>query len=139
MIPLNQSFLCCIVSVCVIAVSGCQTVNTLEPAGPVAQRQMLDDKRITTDYSLGRKITIQGVNFVVGQEGFMRIQVGLMNKTRRSQNFTYRIEWLDEAGILIDLPTSSTRRMAIQGKETMSITATAPTDRARDFRMKFQE
>lgn len=119
--------------------AGCTTVNTLEPAQPVAQKQMLADKRVITDGSLNRRVRILGVNTATGPAGFLKIQVELQNTTRSTHAFSYRVEWFDENGMIIKLPTYTAIPKTIEGKETMSITATAPTDKAKDFRIKFLE
>jgi uncharacterized protein YcfL len=117
--------------------SGCSTVNTLEPAQPVAQRQMLSDKRVITDTGLYGRVRILGVNIATGPAGFLKIQVEVQNLTSNPQSFTYRIEWFDEYGMIINLPTMVAIPRSLEGKETASITAMAPTDRAKDFRIKF--
>jgi len=122
-----------------LVLTGCTTVNTLEPAQPVAQRDMVSDKRVITDTSLNRRVRILGVNQATGLGGFLKIQVEVQNMTSRHQNFTYRVEWFDENGMIINLPTYTAIPKSLEGKETISITATAPTERAKDFRIKFLE
>ena|ERR1051325_11008734 len=120
-------------------ITGCTTVNTVEPAQPVAQRQMLSDKHVVTDASLNRRVNILGVNTATGPEGFLKIQVELQNTTRSVQAFTYRVEWFDENGMIINLPTAAAIPRTLEGRETISITATAPTPKAKDFRLKLLE
>jgi uncharacterized protein YcfL len=122
-----------------LSLSGCTTVNTIEPAQPTAQREMLSDKRVITDQSLGRRIRLLGVNTATGVGGFLKIQVELQNTSRSRQSFTYRVEWFDENGMIITQPTRTALPQSLEGKETASITATAPTERAKDFRIKFLE
>jgi len=122
-----------------VLLPGCTTVNTLEPAQPVAQRDMLADKRVITDSTLSRRARILGVNQATSPAGFLKIQVELQNTTSHMQAFTYRVEWFDENGMIIELPTRTAQPRTMEGKETISITATAPTPRAKDFRIKFLE
>lgn len=119
--------------------AGCTTVNTLEPAQPVAQRDMVSDKRVITDSALNRKVRIIGVNQATGAEGFLKIQIEVANTTSRRQAFTYRVEWFDENGMIINQPTKTALPRMLEGKETLSLTATAPTPTAKDFRIKFLE
>lgn len=119
--------------------AGCTTVNTVEPAEPVAQRSYVYDKNVTTDASLGRRVKVLGVNTATGPGGFMKIQLEVQNTTRRRHAFTYRVEWFDESGIIINSPTTVATPRSIEGQETLSITAMAPTDRAKDFRIKLLE
>ena len=129
----------CVVAPAILLSAGCTTVNTVESAQPTAQRQMLPDKRVITDATLNRHVNILGVNAATGAGGFLKIQVDIQNRTSSLQSFTYRVEWFDENGMIINLPTASAIPRSIEGKETMSITATAPTERAKDFRIKFLE
>jgi uncharacterized protein YcfL len=116
---------------------GCTTVNSVSNARPVAQRQMLPDRRVITDGDLNRRVNVLGVNTATGPGGFLKIQLELQNRTSSLQSFTYRVEWFDENGMRIDLPTSAAIPLSIEGKETMTISATAPTERAKDFSIKF--
>ena len=118
---------------------GCATVNTVEPAQPVARRQMMPDKRVITDSTLNRHVNVLGVNMAEGPGGFLKIQVELQNRTSNMQRFNYKFEWFDENGMIINLPTAAMTPRTIEGKETVFITATAPTERARDFRLKLIE
>lgn len=118
-------------------VTGCATVNTLEPAQPVAHRQMLADKRVVTDTGLHGRVRVIGVNTATGPAGFLKIQIEVQNLTSHLVRFTYRVEWFDENGMIINLPTRTAIPRSLEGKETASITATAPTDRAKDFRIRF--
>lgn len=135
---INKSFIALAGSAFLLQ-TGCTTVNTVEPAQPAAERQMLADKRVITDSSLNWKLAIVGVNTATGPGGFLKIQVEVQNKTRSVQAFTYRVEWFDENGMIINLPTTTAIPRTIEGKETLSITATAPTPKAKDFRIKFLE
>ena len=123
-----------------LLLGGCSaTMNTIEPADAAVQRQMLSDKRLITDTGLHYSVQPVGINTFTGPGGFLKIQIELQNTTGSSQKFTYRIEWFDENGMIINTPTAAAIPRGIEGGETLSITATAPTDRAKDFRIKFLE
>jgi uncharacterized protein YcfL len=100
---------------------------------------MLADKRATTDASLSRRVAVIGVNTADTPAGFLRVQVQIQNTTRSVQSFTYRIEWFDENGMAISLPTNVSIPKTLEGKETSEIVVIAPTQRAKDFRIKFLE
>src|SRR6266566_3988547 len=101
---------------------GCTTVNSVERAQPVAQRDMVADKRILTDASLNRHVRIIGVNQTVGAGGLLKVQVEVLNTTRSLENFNYRWEWFDETGTIIDTVTSTWISRQIEGKESLFIT-----------------
>lgn len=133
-----------LMAVCIaalLAVTGCRStsVNTVEPASKSGQTQMISDQRVLTDQTLNNIVRIIGLNTATGAEGFLKIQVQVENLTRKARSFTYRVEWYDENGMLIDLPTAVARPRTIEGREVLVIAATAPTPRAKDFRIKFLE
>lgn len=128
-------------TVLLAGVTGCNStkVNSVEPAVKSAPRQMISDERVLSDQTLNNRVRIVGLNVAEGAEGFLKIQVEVENHTRRAQSFTYRVEWFDETGMIIESPIRVAQPRTIEARELMSITATAPTPRAKDFRIKFLE
>lgn len=120
-----------------VCLTGCSTVNSVERAQPAAQKQMVDDKRIITDASLNRHVSIVGINETSISTGFTKVQIELLNKSSSPYSFRYHFEWFDGQGMLVQTPTSSWIDRSIQGKETLDIIAIAPTEAAKDFRVKF--
>jgi uncharacterized protein YcfL len=116
---------------------GCATVNTIEPAQTVAQRQVLSDKRVVTDTWLYNRVRPIGLNVATVSTGFLKVQVEVQNRSSFVQAFAYRIEWFDANGMVISTPTTVWIDRQIHGGETMPITGIAPTDTAKDFRIKF--
>lgn len=123
-------------AIAMLGLTGCSTVNTVERAQPIAQKQMTDDKRVITDASLNRNVTVVGINETTISTGFTKVQVELLNKTSSPYNFRYLFEWFDDKGMLIQT-TSTWIDRRIQGKETLAIISVAPTEAAKDFRVKF--
>lgn len=123
------------------ALTGCRStsVNTVEPASQAGQTQMISDQRVLTDQSLNNIVRIIGVNTATGAEGFLKVQVQVENRTRKVRSFTYRVQWFDENGMIIDSPTRTARPRTVEAREVAVITATAPTPRAKDFKMMFLE
>lgn len=139
-LPMKRIIPVCLTAVWLLA-AGCQStrVNTVQPAQPVGNKQMISDERVLLDQSLNRAVNIVGVNAATGPEGFLKIQVEVENRTRSRKLFTYRVEWFDENGMLIELPTAHAQPRSLEGGERAMITATAPTPKAKDFRIKFLE
>ena len=133
-------FHCFAAGVLLLAASGCKTtVNTVEPAQPAAQREMMPDKRVITDTSLNNRVRVLGINTANTPAGFLRIQMEVQNTTNSRKSCTYRIEWFDEQAMIIHTATTPSTPLSLQGRETKSITAVAPTPLAKDFRIKFLE
>lgn len=110
------------------------TVNTVERAVPIGQRQMVNDKRVITDAGLNRAVRIVGVNEAPGE--FIKVQIELLNTTGSLKSFNYRFEWFDANGVQVSSPTASYIPRQIEGKESIFISAVAPTPSAKDFRLK---
>ena len=114
--------------------AACNTpVNTTERAMPTATRQTVADKRVIND---SRSVEIVGVNEANSAGGVLRVQVDIQNPTSGPRTFSYKFEWFDASGILIEGPTSTWLSRAIEGDEVISIVGTAPTPTAKDFRFK---
>jgi uncharacterized protein YcfL len=131
----------CVVAACAGLLTGCSstTVNTVEPAVPTARREMLADQRVQTDPSLAKAVRVVGVNTATDAAGFLKVQVEVQNTTRSRKQFTYRVQWFDPHGMIIDTPTAAATPRSLEGRETAYITTTAPTPQAKDFRILFLE
>lgn len=124
-------FLCASLSL----LAGCaSTVNSVERAAPIGQRQMVNDKRIITDAGLNRAVRIIAVNETPGE--FVRVQVEVLNTTHSLKSFNYRFEWFDVNGMQVNTSASTYLPRQIEGKESLFLSAMAPTPTARDFRLK---
>lgn len=123
----------------IFLLSACTTVNTVERATPIGTKQMIADKRIITDSTLNKKVSIIGLNESTTSGGFLQVQIEVLNRKNSMQDFSYRFEWLDMNGMLLNTPTSVWIPRQIEGQETLSITAVAPITTAKDFRVKFIE
>jgi len=125
-------FATCAIMLCA---SGCTTtVNTAERQQPIGERQMVADKRVITDESLNRRVNIVGINQdVVG--GLLRVQVEVQNKSDSPHSFRYHFEWFDANGMLVSSPASWIDRQ-ILGRDTLMLMGIAPTEGAKDFKIK---
>ena len=110
------------------------TVNTVERAAPVGQRQMVNDKRIITDAGLNRAVRIVGVNETPGE--FLKIQIEVLNTTGSLKSFNYRFEWFDANGMQVNATSAPYLPRQLEGRESLFISAIAPTPTAKDFRVK---
>ncbi len=129
-----------IVPACLLFVfTSCTTVNTVERADPVGTKQMVADKRVITDDTLKRKVSIVGVNESTTSGGFLQVQIEVLNQKNSMQDFNYRFEWFDMNGMLVNTPASVWIPRQIEGQESLFITAVAPTTTAKDFKVKFME
>lgn len=129
----------CLLASTIFVLTSCTTVNTVERETPIGTKQMIADKRVITDSTLNKKITIIGLNEGMTNGGFLQVQIEVLNRKNSMQDFSYRFEWFDMNGMLVDTPTSVWIPRQIEGQETLAIAAVAPTTTAKDFRVKFIE
>ncbi len=121
--------------------AGCksQTVNTTDPAFSRAMPDNVAIDQVVTDSSLKNKAGVIEVRETRNASGLMKVQAEIFNSTNKRQEINYRIDWVDDAGIIIDSPMSSWKRISLAGKESQMVTSTAPSPRATDFRIKLVE
>ena len=129
----------CLLTSTLFVFTSCTTVNTVERATPIGTKQVIADKRVITDSTLNKKVSIVGMNEGMTPGGFLQVQIEVLNQKNSMQAFSYRFEWFDMNGMLVDTPTSVWIPRQIEGQETLTITAVAPTTTAKDFRVKFME
>lgn len=114
------------------------SVNTVERADALASPDMIADKRVVTDPSLGRKVSIVGVN--QGATGnLLRIQVEVENKTYSPQSFNYQFSWIDQDGFEVTSPAPIWKSAQVNGRERTFLSAIAPNPRVVDFRLNLLE
>ncbi len=120
-----------------LAAAGCHdTMNSVENAQPAGQRTMISDSRVVSDTGLNRKVGVVGINTAMTPGGFLKVQVELLNSTRSPQNFNYQFEWFDLNGMQVNGASTAVIADEIAGKESKYISAVAPTETCKDFRLK---
>ena len=98
--------------------AGCHTnsVNSVENAQKSGQRYMIPDQRVISDISLSHKVSVVGVNTAMTPGNVLKVQVELLNQSRKLQRFTYTFEWFDANGMQINNVTSATIADQIEGR-----------------------
>ncbi|MGB2861982.1 MAG: YcfL family protein [Sedimentisphaerales bacterium] len=67
--------------------------------------------------------------------GFLELYVNGRNASYNTKRFRYKVEWLDEDGLMIETKTSVWLQMSATGKSPFTIKAVAPRPQAVNFRM----
>ena len=67
--------------------------------------------------------------------GFLELHINGYNRSYNTRRFRYRVEWLDEDGLLIQSKTSVWLPASAMGKSPFSLKAVAPRPKAVNFRM----
>ena len=119
-----------------LVLTGCTTVNTVENAQKVGQKNMISDQRLITDPALNRHVFVVGINTAMTPGGLLKAQVELENRTRSLHRFLYRFEWFDANGMQVNNVISAQVPDQIEGMESKFIYSIAPTPQCADFRLK---
>ena len=84
---------------------------------------------------IGERIEVTRAVTRRNDAGFLELHVEGYNNSYNTERFQYRVEWLDDDGIVIGTKTTTWLPASAAGKSTFTITATAPRVEAVDFRM----
>lgn len=69
------------------------------------------------------------------EAGFLELHVNGYNRSRKTRPFRYKVEWLDESGVVIETKTSVWLPTSAAAQSPFSIKAVAPRTEAVNFRM----
>lgn len=122
-----------------VAFAGCESspsVNTVQNAQKVGQRDLIQDRRIITDKSFSRRVAVLAINTAMTPGGLLKVQVELLNRTGSIQRFNYSFEWFDVNGMQVNNTLSAMNPDQINPGESKFISAVAPSPACRDFRLK---
>lgn len=120
----------------ILLLSSCRTpVGTVEREVPIGHGQTVQDKRVMYDRNVYLEV-VQVIETEVSG-GITRIQVQLRSTSTRQQQINYRFRWLDLDGMASGAP-GAWRPQTVLGRETIFLTATAPSDKAKDFILDIQ-
>ena len=125
---------------CLLLALGCATnINTVERANPQAKPDMIADKRIITDASLGGLIRIVSVNESIVSGNLKKVQVTLENVKNNTRRVSYKFEWIDQDGMATNSVVQSWQSLSFVGGETQMVSAVAISPKAVDFKLKLVE
>ncbi len=118
---------------------GCQNVNTYENAESRATPTYVADKRVITDNTLAGKLRVVSVNQATVSGNLLKIQATVENLSSKARTFNYKFEWIDQDGMAVNSPNEVWKALALQGRETSTISTVAISPKAVDFKLKFHE
>lgn len=84
---------------------------------------------------IGEGIEIDQAVMRRNNAGTLELNVNGHNNSQFTKKFQYRVEWLDQDGVLIQTKTSVWQRMSAMGKSPFSFKVVAPRPDAVSFRM----
>jgi uncharacterized protein YcfL len=120
----------------ILASSGCNTANVAQ-SGTARFGSNVPFERMVSNGWLNYKANIVGVREGTVNENIRKIAIDVYSDQATLQRFSYRFEWFDASGLLVPNPTSAYTSVAIQPKETITLTSVAPSPAATDWRVTF--
>lgn len=84
---------------------------------------------------IGEGIEIKQAVTKRNDAGLLELHIDGYNRSYKTRRFRYRVEWLDENGLLIQSKTSVWLPASAMGKSPFGLKVVAPTPKAVDFRM----
>ena len=118
---------------------GCQNVNTYENAESRATPTYVADKRVVTDNTLAGTVRVVSINQATVSGNLLKIQATVENLSSKARTFNYKFEWIDQDGMAVNSPNEVWKALALQGRETSTISTVALSPKAVDFKLKFRE
>jgi uncharacterized protein YcfL len=123
-----------------VAMTGCRTaVNVVENVDKTGISNIIEDKRVITDGTLERRVTVTAINERRAPNGFKQIQIQLTNRRNTIQTIFYTVEWFDMDGMKVTTGGGGWTQQQFMPRESLFIVLTAPTINANDFVIKLME
>jgi uncharacterized protein YcfL len=126
-----------LISAALVLAAGCASVNTVEPAFPLAKPDKVADKRVITDNTLNEIAYVVEVDRALSPGGLPRVQVKLQNLKAAVKNVNYRFQWFDAQGFALD--DEATQVISIEGGDSRDVQDTATSPKAVDWKLTLSE
>ena len=84
---------------------------------------------------IGQGIVINDAVTRRNNAGLLEVHIRGHNKSYKTKRFRYRVEWIDENGLIIETKTSVWLPMSAMGNSPFSFKVVAPRQEAVNFRM----
>ena len=89
--------------------------------------------------ALSKSLQVISINQAKANEDLLKIQVNLENLTKQALNLNYKIEWMDEDGIVINDSSAVWMPLYVRGAENVAVQSVASTPKAKNFWLKLQK
>ena len=120
---------------------GCNSTNPVHQTtkeDPGDSSLLPELKRVFMDGSLEKDVQVVSINQGKVSEDLLRIQVNLKNLTKKSMNLNYKIEWMDQDGLVINDSSATWLPVYVRGAEIVAIKSVASSPTVQNFWLKLQ-
>ncbi|MGE9296931.1 MAG: DUF1425 domain-containing protein [Puniceicoccales bacterium] len=116
--------------------AGCQSVNTVERAEPLANPSPLLSKVEITDSFLGNRMKVVNVAQTIVSGDLLKVQAEIQSTSNHYRTFNYRFIWIEESGMAVQSPAPTWRSAQLPAGGVVYISDVAPNPRAVDFKLE---
>ena len=121
-------------------VTGCNNpVHQTTKKNPGDTGPLPELKRVYMSSSLSKNLEVVSVNQAIANGDLLKIQVNLHNLSKKELNLNYKVEWMDEAGIVINDSSAVWTPLYVRGAENVAVQSVSTTPRAKNFWLKLQK
>ena len=121
-------------------VTGCNNpVHQTTKKNPGDTGPLPELKRVYMSSSLSKNLEVVSVNQAIANGDLLKIQVNLYNLSKKELNLNYKVEWMDEAGIVINDSSAVWTPLYVRGAENVAVQSVSTTPRAKNFWLKLQK
>jgi uncharacterized protein YcfL len=120
---------------------GCKSINPVHQTtkeDPGDSSLLPELKRVFMDGGLEKDVQVVSINQGKASEDLLRIQVNLKNLTKKSMNLNYKIEWMDQDGLVINDSSATWLPVYVRGAEIVAIKSVASSPTVQNFWLKLQ-
>ena len=120
---------------------GCGTTNPVHQTtkeNPTDTSPIPELKRVFMDGGLEKDIEVISINQSLANEDLLRIQVNLKNQTKKPMNLNYKVEWMDQDGIVLNDASATWLPLYVRGAEIVAVQSVATSPNAKNFWLKLQ-
>jgi uncharacterized protein YcfL len=120
---------------------GCNSINPVHQTtkeDPGDSSLLPELKRVFMDGGLEKDVQVVSINQGKASEDLLRIQVNLKNLTKKSMNLNYKIEWMDQDGLVINDSSATWLPVYVRGAEIVAIKSVASSPTIQNFWLKLQ-
>jgi uncharacterized protein YcfL len=120
---------------------GCNSINPVHQTtkeDPGDSSLLPELKRVFMDGGLEKDVQVVSINQGKVSEDLLRIQVNLKNLTKKSMNLNYKIEWMDQDGLVINDSSATWLPVYVRGAEIVAIKSVASSPTIQNFWLKLQ-
>jgi len=92
-------------------------------------------QRVIVRHPTNTRISVAELHLRKAAGDLLEFQVNAVNRSPHPRQLHYKIDWLDQSGLVVDTPNSNWLAKKVEANQPFSITAVAQSPKVNDFRI----